>query len=205
MPVQLPTAVPTTADRAWYAQQAEELLPQLYGTALRLSRNETEAEDLVADALARGWQALRTLEDRTSVRAWLFRILNNLWISRCRCAEARAVHESLAGDDFSLFERLHQPMLLWGGNPELDFLNRLLREDLSRAIAALPDPYRTVLVLVDVQGLRYREVAELLEIAEGTVRSRLARARSRLQKSLWQHGVEAGLRSPPSEHQADGG
>jgi RNA polymerase sigma-70 factor, ECF subfamily len=195
MPVQLPTTVPTASDRHWYAQQAEELLPQLYGTALRLSRNETDAEDLVADALARGWQALGALEDRKSVRAWLFRILNNLWISRCRCAERRAVHESLDADDFSLFERLHQPVLLWGANPELDYLNRLLREDLSRAIADLPDPFRTVLVMVNVQGLAYREVAELLDLPVGTVRSRLARARSRLQEMLWQHGVEAGLRS----------
>jgi RNA polymerase sigma-70 factor (ECF subfamily) len=108
-------------------------------------------------------------------------------------------------EEFSLFEHLHQPILLWWGNPEQDFLNRLLRDDLVRAIDGLPDPYRTVVVLVDVREMPYREVATALNVPIGTVRSRLARGRSMLQKALWENAREAGLRyssQPPDEEQS---
>ena len=189
----------TEADRAWFSDQVESLLPELYGAAVRLCRDATRAEDLVADAVTRAWEALASLDDRGAFRAWVFRILNNAFVSQCRSARAKAVHEPLdtAADDFSLFDRLHQPFLLWWGNPEQDFLNRMLRSDLERAIESLPDAFREVVVLVDVQGLRYREVAELLDLPIGTVRSRLARGRSRLQADLWEHAREQGLTTGP--------
>lgn len=200
MAIETATARPTEAERAWFAERVDELLPDLYGTAVRLCRDRTEAEDLVADAVAKAWGALGSLRDRDSFRGWVFRILDNTFVSRCRAASARPVHESLDDHDgprFSLFERLHQPILMWWGNPEIDFLNRLLREDLVRAIDELPDVYRAVVVLVDVRGLAYREVAELLEVPVGTVRSRLARGRARLQERLWQHAIDAGLADAP--------
>jgi RNA polymerase sigma-70 factor, ECF subfamily len=192
---------PTETDRAWFAARVDELLPELYGRAMRLCRDRSNAEDLVAESVAKAWEALPSLADRDAFRGWLFRILNNGFVSSCRSARAKAVHEPLeeAGEDFSLFERLHQPVLLWWGNdPEREFLNRLLREDLERAIDGLPPSYGEVVVLVDVQGLSYGEVAELLAIPIGTVRSRLARGRSRLQEALWEHGREAGLTGGPA-------
>jgi RNA polymerase sigma-70 factor, ECF subfamily len=194
-------SLPTEADRAWFAAQVEELLPELYGRAARLCRDRSNAEDLVAESVAKAWEALPSLAGRDAFRGWLFRILNNGFVSSCRSARAKAVHEPLegTGEEFSLFERLHQPVLLWWGNdPEREFLNRLLREDLERAIDGLPQVYGEVVVLVDVQGLSYGEVAELLEIPVGTVRSRLARGRSRLQEALWEYGREAGLTSGPA-------
>jgi RNA polymerase sigma-70 factor, ECF subfamily len=183
------------ADRAWFADQVDALLPELYGRALRLCRHRENAEELVADAVAKGWAALPSLEQRAAFRGWMFRILNNAFVSVCRSAQAQAEHEPLdtTTEDFSLFERLHQPILLWWDSPEQAFLNRLLRADLERAIDGLPAAFREVVVLVDVQGLAYREVAELLDVPLGTVRSRLARGRSRLQQALWTHGQEAGL------------
>jgi RNA polymerase sigma-70 factor, ECF subfamily len=185
----------TEADRSWFADHVGALLPELYGRARRLCRQRTNAEDLVADAVAKAWEALPSLDDRDAFRSWVFRILNNAFISSCRSARSRAEHESLdtITDDFSLFERLHQPVLLWWGSTEADFLNRLLREDLERALDGLPDVFRDVVVLVDVQGMAYREVAALLDIPLGTVRSRLARGRAMLQEALWEHGREAGL------------
>jgi RNA polymerase sigma-70 factor, ECF subfamily len=189
------SAVPTASDRAWFAGEVDALLPVLYGTAVRLCRDAADAEDLVADAVAKAWAALPSLRERRAFRGWLFRILGNAYVSQWRAAAARPEHESLDAVDaegFSLFERLHQPILLWWGNPELEFLNRLLREDLERALDRLPDVFRTAVVLVDVQGLSYRDAAEILEVPVGTVRSRLARGRGLLQKHLWEHAPDAG-------------
>lgn len=183
--------------REWFAEEVDALLSDLYGTAVRLCGDRTDAEDLVAEAVAKAWEALPSLEDRDAFRGWVFRILSNTFVSHGRSARASARHEPLdtvEDESFSLFERLHQPILLWWGNPEQDFLNRLLREDLEEAIDGLPDVFRPVVVMVDVQGFAYREVAEILDIPLGTVRSRLARGRSLLQSALWEHAVEAGLR-----------
>ena len=173
-----------------------ELLPDLFGAALRLARNRADAEDLVAEAVARGWKHLHELADRTKVRGWLFRILTNQFLSLRRTDARRGVHESLdedTEDGFSLFEQLHAPVLLWWGTPERIFLDNLLRTDLANAVDALPDAFRVVVVLAEMQGCSYQEIAETLDIPIGTVRSRLARARSMLQKALWMHARDAGL------------
>jgi RNA polymerase sigma-70 factor (ECF subfamily) len=94
---------------------------------------------------------------------------------------------------FSLFERLHQPFLLWSTNPEQVFFAKLLREDLERAIDGLADPFRMVVVMVDVQGWSYQDAAQELHVPLGTVRSRLARGRSALQRALWEHARDVGL------------
>jgi len=184
------------AHRDWFAQAVTDALPGLFGAALRLTRNRADADDLVADAVAKGWAQLDTLIDREKVRGWLFRILMNAFLSGRRTAARRGPHESLdaaAEEDFSLFEQLHTPILLWWGNPEQEFLDKLLREDLTRAVDGLPEQFRVVLVLADMQGHAYQEIAEMLNVPIGTVRSRLARARAQLQKALWTHACDAGL------------
>lgn len=97
------------------------------------------------------------------------------------------------GEPFSLFEKLHQPFLLWWASPEEEVITKLLREDMERALDALPEVFRIAIVLVEVQGYSYGEAAELLGVPIGTVRSRLARARAQLQRALWQHAKDAGL------------
>jgi RNA polymerase sigma-70 factor (ECF subfamily) len=194
MPVQAIDSV-RSADRAWFERCVVDLLSDLFGTALRLTRNRADAEDLVADTVAQAWAHLHELADRARVRGWLFRILTNAFLSARRTHVRRGVHESLdeTDEDFSLFDRLHAPILLWWGSPEREFLNRLLREDLVRALDALPEPFRVVVVLADLDGLTYQEIAETLHVPIGTVRSRLARARGLLQKALWTHARDAGL------------
>jgi RNA polymerase sigma-70 factor (ECF subfamily) len=128
----------------------------------------------------------------------MFRILNNTFISErrkmlVRPREEHLVDESGEEEGFSIFERLHQPFLLWFATPEQEFLDKLLREDLDRALAALPEHYRVVVVLADVEGLTYGEIAEALDVPVGTVRSRLARARSTLQRELWDVARDRGL------------
>ena len=184
------------SDHEWFAQAVADALPGLFGAALRLTRNRADADDLVADAVAKAWTHLDSLADRARVRGWLFRILTNAFLSSRRAEARRGPHESLneaTEDDFSLFEQLHAPILLWWGNPEQEFLDKLLREDLARAVDALPEPFRVVLVLADMQGHAYQDIAEMLNVPIGTVRSRLARARAQLQKALWMHARDPRL------------
>lgn len=184
-----------------FEDQVLGLLGSLQGVARRLTRNEADAEDLVAETVARAWRARDTLENEAAFRAWIFRILNNTFVSDLRRAHARVQVDPLDcaepdedETDFSLFEQMHQPFLLWFGNPEQEFLDKLLRQDLDRALATLPDCYRVVVVMSDLEEFSYAEIAETLAIPIGTVRSRLARARSALQKLLWQQARAYGLR-----------
>jgi RNA polymerase sigma-70 factor (ECF subfamily) len=177
------------------------ILGPLHGVARRLTRNDADAEDLVAESITRAWRARASLADEHAFRAWMFRILNNTFISERRKALARPHEEPMANEPadnegtFSIFERVHQPFLLWFANPEQQFLDKLLREDLDRALAALPEYYRVVVVLADVEGLTYGEIAETLDVPVGTVRSRLARARGALQERLWDVARAHGLRA----------
>ncbi|OOG27829.1 RNA polymerase subunit sigma-24 [Thioalkalivibrio denitrificans] len=184
--------------RALFEQEVVRLMDRLYGTALRLTGNPDDAEDVVAEAVSKAWSKLDDLRDLESMEGWLFRILNNSFVSLWRRRKTRdevereAVETSDAGG-FSLFQQLHQPFLLWWGTPEQEFLNDVLQEDLQKALDALPDGFRVVIVLVEVQGYTYEEVSALLEIPVGTVRSRLSRGRALLQKALWHQASEAGL------------
>jgi RNA polymerase sigma-70 factor (ECF subfamily) len=183
-------------DRVFFRAEVEPLLDRLYGAALRLTRNPADAEDLVSETVAKAWANFGQLADRQAFPKWLFRILANTFISDCRHAQ-REPCKTFAGLDgeqpFSLFERLHQPFLLWWSNPEQELVNKLLREDIERALDSLPVDFRTVVILVEINGHSYAEVAELLGVPIGTVRSRLSRARSRLQRALWTQAQAAGL------------
>jgi RNA polymerase sigma-70 factor (ECF subfamily) len=184
--------------RRWFAAQIEGLTDRLYGTALRLARNPEDAEDLVAETVVKAWARLGELRERQAFAGWVLRILNNTFVSEWRHRRASpevplCADEEGSEEAFSLFEKLHQPFLLWWSNPEETFIAGLLREDLDRALDALPDLFRVAVLLVDVQGYSYPEAAEVLGVPVGTVRSRLSRARSLLQRALWRHAQEAGL------------
>lgn len=184
--------------REVFAAEVERLADRLYGTALRFTRNREEAEDLVAETVAKAWAKLDELREPQALEGWLQRILSNTYMSQWRHRRASPevpleAGEEPGGEPFSLFEQLHQPFLLWWTNPEEAAVQNLLRRDLDKALDALPDAFRIAVILVDVQGNSYGEAAELLGVPVGTVRSRLARARSRLQRLLWQHAREAGL------------
>ena len=184
--------------RDWFAANIERLADRLYGTALRLTRNRDDAEDLVAEAIAKAWAKLAELNEPAAFDGWIQRILSNAFVSSWRHRRASPEvafdpPEEEEDEPFSLFEKLHQPFLLWWATPEEETIAKLLGEDLDKALASLPDVYRVAIVVVEVQGYSYAEAAQLLGIPVGTVRSRLARARSQLQRALWQHAVEAGL------------
>jgi len=187
-----------------FEQQLTGALDRLYAAALRLTRNPADAEDLVSDTATRALQNRDRLQDPACFHGWIFRILTNTFLSGYRRRKHHpevSLAESGADDagEFWLFDRLHQPFLLFlGSNPEQEFLNNVLHEDLARALDRLKEKYRMVVLLADVEGFSYPEIAEILDIPVGTVRSRLARARSRLQKSLWQHAIDTGFIEAPA-------
>jgi RNA polymerase sigma-70 factor (ECF subfamily) len=187
--------------RAVFERQVLALLGSLLGVARRLTRNDADAEDLVAETIVRAWRGFESLECEAAFRGWLFRILHNTFVSEHRRASCRPQAEAVAveadeadGDDeFWLFERMHQPFLLWFGNPEQAFLDKMLREDLERALDTLPEHHRVIVILADLEELNYGEIAAALGVPVGTVRSRLSRARAALQKLLWQQAQDYGL------------
>ena len=186
-------------DRHVFGEKVTGLLDQLYGAALRLAKNKEDAEDLVAEAIAKAWASRRSLKDPDKFRSWIFRILTNTFLSDCRKRAVRPQTEAFAEPPsdtetaFSLFEELHQPILLWWGNPERDLLNKLLSHDIEKAVDSLPEAFRMVIVLSDMEGFSYQEMSEILKVPVGTIRSRLARGRGLLQRALWEHAKDAGL------------
>jgi RNA polymerase sigma-70 factor (ECF subfamily) len=191
----------STELKAWFGQCIEECMDSLYSLALRLTRNSTEAEDLVADSVARAWMAINTLDDRARFRAWMFRILHNRFISDYRRDSVRPVTASLDetpdnddGNEITpLLVRQSDEFLYWWANPEREFSNNLLGEDIMRAIDSLPEAFRVTVLLVNVEGLSYDDAAKVLDVPPGTVRSRMKRGRTLLQRALWQHAQDAGL------------
>lgn len=183
-------------DRAFFRAEIERLTDCLYGSALRLTRNPADAEDLVAETVLKAWSHLGQLADRQCFPKWVLRILANTFISNQRRLRPERFEPLDISDEdchFSLFEKMHQPFLLWWSNPEQELISKMLREDIEAAIDAVPIAFRTVLVLVEMNGESYAEAAEALGVPIGTVRSRLSRARCLLQKALWEQACGVGL------------
>lgn len=178
--------------KAFFSTGVEQNIDALYSVALRLTRKNVDAEDLVAETVAKAWGAIDTLNDQDRFRPWLFRILHNVFVSDYRKMTIRPVEASFdQGDDSddelaSLLNEQSDDFLVWWSNPERAYFNDLLGDQLLDAIDNLPEAFRSVVVLVNVEGFTYDETAEVLGIAPGTVRSRMKRGRTLLQKSLWE-------------------
>jgi len=187
--------------KAWFTQMVQQNTDALYGVALRLTRNRATAEDLVADSVMKAWTAIDTLDDRERFRPWLFRIMHNLFVSECRKRSVRPTETSwsdLVDDDggeevTTLLLEQPEEFLAWWATPERALANRLLGEQIRRAIDQLPDAFRITVLLVNVEGLAYDEAAEVLGVPTGTVRSRMKRGRTLLQKALWEQARDTGL------------
>ena len=189
-----------SADKhAFFEAAAGRIMDRMYGAAMRFTRNASDAEDLMAETLEKAWNRLDSLEDRARFDGWIMRILSNTYISQWRKRKVREeVFDADAcphdlDDRNSLYARLHQPFLLWWGTPEQNFVNNLLVEDIQRALDEIAEGYRDVVILVEVLGFKYEEVAQELDLPVGTVRSRLNRGRRMLQDALWQNARDAGL------------
>ena len=179
------------------------LIPQLqpaYRYALRLTGNVVDAEDLVQEAAFNAYRGFKTFRPGTNFKAWLFRILTNLYYTKGRKQkrEGSAVTIEEIPEHY-LFDRtaevgLHET----DADPARAFMNRLDADQVATAVETLPEEYRVVATLFFAQDMSYEEMANILDIPIGTVRSRLHRGRKLLQKHLWQLAVDHGL-VPSSE------
>jgi RNA polymerase sigma-70 factor (ECF subfamily) len=179
--------------RTQFEREALQHLDALYGFGLKLARSRDDAEDLVSDTLLRAFERWEQYRLGTNIRAWLFTILYHVFVSRKRRVDAREVPRHEEPDGWT------GPEPVGDANPEGTFFDSFLDEEITRAIAALPPEYRSAVVLSDVQGLRYAEIAEVLRVPEGTVKSRLFRGRRILQRKLRGYAVDMGyLRVAPT-------
>src|ERR1700730_5139059 len=169
-------------------------LDSLYRTALRLTNNPQEAEDLVQETMLKAFRFAHTYQPGTNLRAWLFRILNTSAINRYRKQASHPTTTSLPeGEDFYLYNRIKD---LTGQESNIgaeeEVLSHYLDEDVYNALNELPPNFRMAVILADIEGLSYKEIAEALNIPIGTVMSRISRARRQLQRSLWQYAKDRG-------------
>ncbi|MGH2539380.1 MAG: sigma-70 family RNA polymerase sigma factor [Actinomycetota bacterium] len=179
--------------RARFERDVMPLVPSLYAAALRMTRNPTDAEDLVQETYLRAYRGFGGFQEGTNLKAWLYRILTNNFINtyRKKQREPKTVEGPDDFDDWYLYDRLG------GRNVELsaetEVLDRMPDEAVKRALESLPENFRLPVLLADVEGFSYKEIAEIMDTPIGTVMSRLHRGRKALHKALWDTAKERGL------------
>lgn len=174
--------------------EAEALvhLDSLYRTALRMTKNEGDAEDLVQEAFLKAFRFWDRFKEGSNCRAWLFKIMTNIFINnyRARAWTPQTIDLEDIDDDF-LFGQL--AALGPSDDPEKIFFSKVFDDDVTRAVEGLPDDFRIVVVLSFLEGFSYQEIADIVGLNIGTVKSRLHRGRRLLQKSLWDYAVKNGF------------
>ena len=181
---------PALRDR--FQAEVLPLLPSLYGAALRMTRNAADAEDLVQETYLRAYRGFAGFREGTNLRAWMYRILTNTFINSYRKKQREPV--TVADDDIPdwyLYDRLGAS----GAEPsaEAEVLEKIPDQEVQRALEDLPEGFRMAVLLADVEGFSYKEIAEIMDVPIGTVMSRLHRGRKALQKALWETVRERGL------------
>ncbi|MGI8759473.1 MAG: sigma-70 family RNA polymerase sigma factor [Acidimicrobiales bacterium] len=183
------------ADPLTFSDQAMEYMPSLYSAALRMTRNPADAEDLVQETYLKAYRGFGGFEQGTNLKAWLYRILTNSYINRYRTKQRRPEETNLDDvEDFYLYRRL-------GGlesaranrSAEDELLDLLTATEVKEAVESLPEQFRLAVLLADVEGFSYKEIAEILDVPIGTVMSRLHRGRKSLQKRLYGYAMQQRL------------
>ncbi len=183
------------ADQATFVEQASPYFDPLYAAALRMTRNPADAEDLLQETFIRAYRGFPSFTDGTNLRAWLYRILTNTFINSYRAKQRRPEQTDLDDvEDLYLYRRLGGlEAATLGRSAEDELMDMFTETDVKDAIEALPEQFRMAVLLADVEGFSYKEIAEILDIPIGTVMSRLHRGRKALQRSLHDFAAERGL------------
>ncbi|MGA0893162.1 MAG: sigma-70 family RNA polymerase sigma factor [Ilumatobacteraceae bacterium] len=186
------------AGRDTFADDAMQFAPQLYSAALRMTRNAADAEDIVQETYLRAYRSYESFEKGTNLRAWLFRILTNTFINSYRAKQRRPQETDVDDvDDLYLYRRVRSADFS-SRSAEETLFDLFTDDEVKQALEDLPESFRLPVLLADVEGFSYREIAEMLDVPIGTVMSRLHRGRKSMQKALAQFAAERGLldRSP---------
>jgi RNA polymerase sigma-70 factor, ECF subfamily len=189
------------ADQATFAEQAMPFMDSLYGAALRMTRNQSDAEDLVQETFLKAYRGFGGFQEGTNLKAWLYRILTNTYINIYRSKKRRPDETDLAEvEDLYLYRRLGGlEGATAGRSAEEELLEVFSEAEVKEAVEQLPENFRLAVLLADVEGFAYKEIAEILDIPIGTVMSRLHRGRKALQKQLYEFAVARGLTAPTEE------
>jgi RNA polymerase sigma-70 factor, ECF subfamily len=178
--------------RERFQRDVVPLLSGMYSSALRMTRNPADAEDLVQETFLRAFRGFGGFQEGTNLKAWLYRILTNTFINtyRKRQREPQTVPDDNV-EDWYLYDRLAAQSS--EASAEATVLESMPDDDVKAAVDALPEGFRMAVLLADVEGFSYKEIAEILDIPIGTVMSRLHRGRRALEKALWEKAKERGL------------
>ena len=178
-----------------FTSDAMQYAPQLFSTALRMTRNSSDAEDLVQETYIKGWRSFHTFQEGTNLRAWLFRIMTNTYINKYNAQKRKGTEVELDDvEELFLYKRLgsiDQSQL--SSSAEDQMLDLFTDDEVKNALESLPEDFRIPVLLSDVDGFSYKEIAEMLEIPIGTVMSRLHRGRKAMQKMLYEYARDRGL------------
>jgi RNA polymerase sigma-70 factor (ECF subfamily) len=186
------------ADPSKFTELTEPYVGSLYSAALALTHNQADAEDLLQDTYLRAFRAFDSFQEGTNLRAWLYRILTNGFISRYRTKQRRPEETDL--DDVEELYLYRRTAALReaseGASAEDQVLARITDAEVKDALEALPESFRVAVVLADVEGFSYKEISEITDVPIGTVMSRIHRGRKALQKALHDYAVERGILEP---------
>jgi len=180
--------------RPEFEQACVDYIDDLYAAALKMTRNQASAEELVQDTYVRALRFADSFEWGTNLKAWLFRILTNTFINEYRHKKHERSYIERAAAEPIYDEVLDREARAYAADPEAHAFTAFFREELERALDELPDDFRVVVVLADLQGFSYKEIAAMIACPIGTVMSRLHRGRRLLQRQLVDYAVEAGIR-----------
>jgi len=182
------------ADQASFAEAAMPLMDQLYSAAMRMTRNAADAEDLVQETYLKAYRGYERFEEGTNLKAWMYRILTNSYINRYRAKQRRPDESDIADvEDMYLYRRLSGENAEIGASAEDAFLTSVTDEAVKAAIEAIPENFRIAVLLADVEGFAYKEIAQILDVPIGTVMSRIHRGRKALEKQLHDYAGERNL------------
>jgi len=178
-----------------FTTDAMQYAPQLFSTALRMTRNRSDAEDLVQETYIKGWRSFHTFQEGTNLRAWLFRIMTNTYINKYNAQKRKGTEVELDDvEELFLYKRLgsiDQSQL--SSSAEDQMLELFTDDEVKNALEELPEDFRIPVLLSDVDGFSYKDISEMLEIPIGTVMSRLHRGRKAMQKMLYEYARDRGL------------